>query len=302
MNKIFLFILFLFNQHLLVSQIIVPYIWTEKLELKKEKPIWLEKLTTIAEIEEGVKTEYLFSEIKFETNGKKKISFFDKKGNVKEVSYVTYEDSNTEIYESADGDREVRIFDDKENLISESWTYPDGSISEKTFIYEEGKLVKIIEEDSEDEGDLQVEELVYEGDKLSRILSLNELGEPIMERRYIYNEDGRLEEMQRIQEKELNKRVSYYYYYENNKLQYKSEETMNRLTGKKMPPEIYQFNYHDNGVVKEEKWIIYSDESKETVKYEHITRYNKVGLEISDHAKDYRDGSEELSSYEYKMR
>ena len=278
---------------------LIPYLWQEGMNLKKEVFKWVEKTTHIVEIKNGHQKEcYDFSKIEIDVNGKRKITSYDKLGNVKEVSYIYWENEFTEVYEADDGNKEIKIYDANENLISETWYYPDGTKDVKTFLYEENRLVKIVEKE---DSITSIEELKYIENRLSQILSVDKKGKILMQRQMLYDEDGKIIETQRIQNKKVNKRV-WYHYDKSNQLTLKTEEKINRLKGEKMPPEIYEYKYHENGVMKEEKWIIYTDESKQGIKYKAITTYNMDGLETGGIAEDFVRNFKEITTYRYKMR
>jgi hypothetical protein len=277
---------------------LVPYLWNENLKLKKEQHIWIEKTTHVTEIREGNKTDYPLSKVEIRKDGKREVTLYNKNGDIKEVNIGYFENELLEIYETEDGDKEIKQYDENENLISEIWIYPDGSKDEKVFMYENGLLSKIVEKD---EFETSTEELKYEDKKLSSIISIDENGEILMERKILYDSEGKIIETQRIQDGEINKRT-FYKYDEGNQLILKEEEKINRLRGGKMSPEIYEFQYHNNGVLKQERWIIYKDESKTDIKYESISIFNDLGLEVKDISKEYKKDFEEITTYEYKLK
>ncbi len=286
----------LINQNLLMGQLVL-YLWKENLQLKKEQYIWFEKTTHVTEIKEGNKIDYPISKIEIGKDDKRKITLYDKNGDITEENIAYFENEFLEIFESKDGNKEIRKYDANENLISEVWIYPDGSKDEKRFTYENGLLIKIVETD---EFGSATEELKYTDGKLSSIFSIED-GEIIMERKRLYDSEGKITETQRIQEGAINKRT-FYKYNEKNQLILKEEETINRWKGGKMPPEIYKYQYHTNGILKEERWIVYKEERKEDIKYESITTFNDLGLEIKGVSKEYDENFEEITTYEYKIK
>lgn len=285
------------NQSSVMGQFVL-YLWKESLVLKKENIQWVEKSTFETVIEDGIKAEYLFSKIEISEDGKRNVTLFDRAGNIKEVNVGYFENEFLEVFETKDGDKEIKKYDENENLISETWMYPDGSKDELIFTYENNKLVKIVETD---EFGTAMEELKYEDGKLSQIISIDEDGEEVMERKFLYDDEGKIEETQRFQDGEINKRVLYTYD-ENNRLMLKEERAINRLNGGIMPPEQYEYYYDDNGILKEEVWLIFKDQDREKLRYRSITEYNEYGLEIKEYAIDYKDKSEEITRYEYKMK
>ena len=69
-----------------------------------------------------------------------------------------------------------------------------------------------------------------------------------------------------------------------------------------MAPEVYEYQYHSNGILKEERWIIYQDDSKQDINTDSISKFNELGLEIKGIYKEYDEGFEEITTYEYKSR
>ena len=68
-----------------------------------------------------------------------------------------------------------------------------------------------------------------------------------------------------------------------------------------MPPETIEYQYHTNGVLQEERWLVFNDEHGEAIKYETISIYDERGLEIKDVYKEYDENFEEITNYEYKL-
>lgn len=278
---------------------LTPYLWVDELSLKKEIPVWIEKTSTLTEIKEGVKKSYLFSKRKFVEEGKQEFITYTKEGKIKDISHIYYEDEFTQVLKTEEGDVEIKKYNKDYNLVSEIWNYPDNSKDVKEFFYENGKLVKIIEKD---EFETSIEVLQYENDKLSAILSsIGKRKKVIMKRLFFYDEEGKLSEMHREQKKEVNKKVFYSY---NNKGQLilKEEKKINRLTGNMMMPEITDYSYYDNGVLKEENWIVYANEEETEKKYETITTYNNKGIVVKDFYKDYKSDFTEITEYSYKFK
>lgn len=277
---------------------IVPYLWTENLILKKEKLNWVEKITTVFEREKDIKNEYPLSKIIVGESGDQKIVLFKPSGEIKEVNTIHFPDEFTSIFEMDDGNKEITKYDKDENIISETWIYPFGSKDEKQFIYKNGKLVEIIEKD--EFGEVK-EQLVYQDSKLVEIKSIDEYGEVAMVRKWIYDKNGKISEMQRIQEGTINL-TQKYSHDQNDRLILKQEERMHRIRLEKMPPETYTYEYFEDGSLKEEKWIIYLDETKQNKTYESYSVFNKLGLKIKEVSIDYVQDAETITSYKYKMK
>ncbi len=290
------FSIVLISQNILISQI-VPYLWTENLELKKEQFIWNEKITHVTEISDGVRIDYPLSKVVITKDGKREITLYDRDGAIREVNTAYFENELLEVYQTRNEGKELRQYDENNNLVSEVWIYPDGSRDEKSFTYENSVLTKIT---ARDEFGVALEELIYEDNKLSSIISIDEDGEIIMERRRIYGSEGRIIESQRVQDGEINKRT-FYRYNEKDQLVLKEEEKINRFIGAKMPPETIEYQYHTNGVLQEERWLVFNDEHGEAIKYETISIYDERGLEIKDVYKEYDENFEEITNYEYKL-
>ena len=296
-TAIIILALLISNQSTLLSQF-VPHLWHKNLELKKEEPIWQEMNTQITEVSQGNETEYPVSKIVIGADGSRTVSVYDRNGDIGEVNTGYFENDTLYIYKTEDGNQERKQYDANHNLISEAWVYPDGSEDRTTYTYSDGLLVRIVETD---EFDTFIEELQYDGNNLSSINSIDEDGEIVMERKILYDSAGRIVETQRIEDGQINKRV-YYSYDESDQLILKEEEKINRLRGGLMAPEVYEYQYHSNGILKEERWIIYQDESKEDINTESISIFNELGLEIKGIYKEYDEGFEEITTYEYKSR
>jgi len=292
------FIIFMLITTEFVSAQFTPQLWNDNLKLKKENVSWISKTTYQKEIADGITKEYKFSEISIAPNENRKITTYNVSGEIISIGTINFENPNLEVYKSQDGDKEVREFDADNNLISEKWTYSDGSSDEKIFTYENGQLVQIIQKD---EFDIYREELKYEEKLLSQILSIDESGEVVMERKLSYNDFGSISQIQRIEDGEVNKLVSYIYD-DSNKLLQKIEDKVNRFTGAAMPQEVYDYVYHKNGVLKQETWTIYKNVGKTEIRDIFITEYNDIGLEIKEVCKDFSEYSEETLTYKYRMK
>ncbi len=97
-------VILLINQNLLMSQI-VPYIWNENLNLKKEHSIWIEKITRVTEIKEGSKVDYPLSKVEIGKDGKRKVTLHKRNGDIREVNIGYFENKFLEIYETKDGSK-----------------------------------------------------------------------------------------------------------------------------------------------------------------------------------------------------
>ncbi|MGB1204302.1 MAG: hypothetical protein ACPG5B_01580 [Chitinophagales bacterium] len=277
---------------------IIPYLWNENLNLKKEKYIWFQKEAHMLATNEGKTSCYLLSKVEIYEGNTKKITLYDEKGIIENVHKIYMKNDFCEIYKLESGHEGTKHYDENENLISEIWVNPNGTKEERYFFFKDNKLVKIIEKDVED---TYTEVLKYNNNgSLQQILSLNTIGKILMERKMIYDNEGKILETQRIQNGTINKSV-FYKYNTDNKLLKKEEEKINRLSERKMPPEIFEYEYHQNGVLKEKRWIIYKDENRIDKKYEAISVYNELGLEIKKSGKHYIKNWEETTIYTYKM-
>ncbi len=297
MKAILFFFLLIGYQQLGISQIVLS-LWPEDRSLEKENLIWIEKTTRYTRTLDGLVVESFHSKTEIESGKRRKMTLYDSLGKIKEVDYLDISDSDTQILEFEEGDREIKEYNERGKLILEAWEYPNGMRDEKRFFYEEDHLVKIVEKD---EFGVSSEQWKYREGKLVKILSLNEFGEVTMERRNIYDSGGKIKEKQRIQNGKINMRIRYFYD-DQQRLYAKEEEKINRLLGSNMPPEVYEYRYHTNGTVREEKWIIYEDESKEVKKTELITTYNDRGLEVKTQYFIYAEKEVEVTHYEYKFQ
>ena len=122
-----------------------------------------------------------------------------------------------------------------------------------------------------------------------------------MRRKFIYNENGTIAEVQRIQDDEINKSILYTYN-ETSQLILQEESKINRFTGAIMPPERREYIYHKNGILNEETWTIYFDRDYTKLADQYITQYNEMGLKTKEITKDFRDGSEQIYEYRYSMK
>ena len=297
MKRLILLTILILSQNVLFSQIIA-YKSYENPEIKKETYLWSEKTTTITEIKNGNKIDYPLSKVEIDENNRKKVTIYDKSGKIKEVNVGFMESTFLEIYEMQSGDKEIKKYDANENLISEIWLYPDGSKDEKRFTYRDNKLVEILEKD---EFGTSTEKLKYVDDKLSQIVNFDEDGDLVMERKIVYDNEGRIKQTLRIQNGEINKKT-HYHYDDNNRLVKKEEEKINRLSSENMPPEIYEYTYHNSGQLKEEKWIVFKGEGMAEKTYAYISAFNQLGLEIKTVEKNYVKNSEEITTYSYTMK
>ncbi len=277
---------------------IIPYLWNENLILKKETCLWVERTMRVAEVTEEGRSGHLAARVRISKNGMTKISSFNKEGELIGVSSEYLENKFLKIFKEEDRIYAKNIYDKDENLISEIWLNTDGTQDEKNYTYENGLLVRIEEKD---EDGIAIEEFKYDEDRLVQILSVNEKGATLMERKFIYDSMGKLEKVLMIQDEKIYKTILYFYNSEN-ELVLKEKEFISRLSGVLLPPEICTYEYHENGVLKESKEINYMDKRKEEKKFELTTTYNELGLEIEGILIDFRKKEAEVTSYEYKMK
>ena len=277
---------------------IIPYLWNENLILKKENHLWLERTMQISEITDEGRKDYLAARVRIGKDGKAKNCSFDKTGNLTEVTWIYMENEFLKIFKDENRIYAKNLYGENENLISEIWLNTDGTQDEKTYTYENNLLVKIEEKD---EDGIAIEELKYENSRLIQILSVDESGNELMERRFIYDSNGNLQKIQTIQDDTIYKTVYYFYNFQN-ELVLKEMKVLSRLTGALLPPEVWTYEYYENGIIKECKEINYLDEKKEEKKFELTTTYNELGLEVEGILIDFRKKQAEVTSYEYKMK
>lgn len=277
---------------------LVPELYNDKLTYTKKALPWNEKVTTIIEIEKGKEQKYIISKVEVDENGAKTHTFYNDNGSVKEVNTSFFENDRLHIYSTKDGNKEEIRYDENGNITSIKWTYPNGSIDESTYSYKDSNLVKIVEKDP---FDTYTEVLNYENEKLIEILSIDEDGTTIMTRKFSYNRNGKIKKMERVQDDQINKTV-HYSYDDSNRLVLKEEKKLNRFTGVTMPPEIREYTYHNNGVLKEDKWTIFANKNRTIIKDLYSTEYNELGLEIKETIKDFSDLSEQIYLYHYKLK
>lgn len=244
------------------------------------------------------KINYTVSKATINKNKVREITYYDQAGNIKSVDSIYYKTQNLEIYKSEDGNIEETHYNENNHKTYIKWTYPNGAIDEKFYNYKDEKLVEIIEKDP---FDTYRETLNYYDGKLDEILSLDEDGSIIMRRKFIYNENGTIAEVQRIQDDEINKSILYTYN-ETSQLILQEESKINRFTGAIMPPERREYIYHKNGILNEETWTIYFDRDYTKLADQYITQYNEMGLKTKEITKDFRDGSEQIYEYRYSMK
>lgn len=297
MKEILLSFLFLLASAFAKGQL-VPELYNEKLTHKKALTPWTEKTTTIIEIDNNKEQKYITSKIEEDKNSQKTHTFFNSNGTIDEINKSYFENENLRIYQTKDGNKEETRYDDNGNITSIKWFYPNGSIDETTYTYDGLNLTKIVEKD---EFDTYIEILNYKDDKLKEIVSIDEEETIIMTRIFSYNENGTINKLERIEDNQINKTILYNYN-NSDQLVSKEESKINRFTGTEMPPDTYEYSYHNNGVLKEEKWTTYADMNATTIKVLYITEYNELGLETKEIIKDYSDNSEQIYLYEYKIK
>lgn len=292
--RILFFLLISFSLQSASAQLVIRH-WNESLQLDFQKEeLWKEKTIYRTEINSEVTKKHKSFHTQIDANGTRTNTVFDKSEKVESTSKTLYPDGQTEITEFDDGNVESKKYNEEGKLIEERWKYPDGSEDLKYYEYENGLLVKIRVED--DFGKTW-EKLVYENGKMTMIESYKGKKKLLMQQRFTYA-DGLLTKMERIQKKEVNK-VVYYQYDEQGRLNYVEEEKINRLTGRKMGPEIYTYTYHPNDKLKEKKWLIYLNEEKSELKYEYVDQFDEQGLLIQEVAKNYVKGTEEITDHVY---
>lgn len=272
-------------------------LWNENLvhELKiEEEKIWTEKLECAKENDETSNcVKWLIT-----PEGEEQLIARNEAGEEYIHAKIYFSDKKTQVSEINGGDKEVKKYNENGYLIEKTWVYSTGSEDLTSYEYEGEKLVKISEKD--DYG-LTWERLIYEGDNLVKIESYEGKKKKVMERHFIYNEQNQLVKQQRIQKKKTNKQT-YYTYDEKGRLLKKEINAINRLTGNLMGPEDWTCTYYDNNQIKEERITEYYDEEKTEVKREFIELYLENGLLSKETIRDRHDGSEQETTYEYKLK
>lgn len=281
-----------------VSGQLVPELYNSKIEIEKLVYEWKSKTTTITEKDNDTGSSYIHSIIEIDDKDRKLITFYNPKGNITSVDTAFFENEYLEVYKTSDGNIEETHYDKQNNKNYVKWTYPNGSQDETIYTYENNLLTKIEEKDP---FDIYIEQLEYTDYGLDKIISVDSTGNIIMERRYIYDENGTLREIQRIQDDEINKSITFEYDDKHNLVRFR-EKKINRFTSAVMPPEIHEFQYFENGVLQSETWTIYGDKALTIIKQQYITRYNEKGLLVLESSKDLRDNTEQIYEYSYILK
>jgi uncharacterized protein RhaS with RHS repeats len=133
---------------------------------------------------------------------------YDSQGNVEQQTEYAYDGQGflvRELLKESDGEVvEERSFepDDQQRMKKEFRHYADGSFDVTEFSYDEnGRLIKKVLAD--DEGEVErVEEFEYQDDKPLLEKALDGEGNLLMEVRYLYNEEGLLEEVHAVNPEE----------------------------------------------------------------------------------------------------
>jgi len=279
----------------------LSYLWNPSLNLKREVVnSWSEMNVYCFKNSKNEYRDFKFA--KTQTNNQKKRSkliYFNESGEIKTEIKFEYPDNSTEVTVFLNGqnsNRDYKLFNESGLLSEEREKSLFGGVDITKYIYDgKDRLIKVIQEE---DGEITTETLEHNDVGVQKIITKDQDGDSLL-RGFIYNDQGKLERMVRVQEDIVNLEEKYFYNKEGQIIQIITEST-NRLKGGKNSLSIKKFEYHSNGKVKLEVFQTIETYENE-VKSESKESYNENGLMLESQEVDFKRGLTEIFKYEYKF-
>ena len=280
---------------------LIAYLWNPKVELKKTPPKSWKKLDIYKteKTKENIETYLDTTHITNAEGMTVEIISYNKTGGTVDNMKFQYPDdlteTNTTINRMGES-KEIQRFNKAGFLIEEISLDPWGDTTVTKYFYNEKQhLEKVIQKDEDGQ---TVEDLIYKDGKLHKIETSNEDGVSLF-RGYIYDANGLLEKVIRMQHEFVNMEEKYFYN-EKNQLIREIHESVNRIKDGKNPMMITEWEYHANGKMKSECFTMIDSYEGKT-KSKSTDFYNNEGLMMKSESFDYIEEIETIYEYKYEL-